>query len=449
MSIPLKVIMSNDLFTAYLDKTENFTVDIKVTTDELKSLLKEKRVVYGIKEDKLKELVLYPHQVSFPLLVAEGRRPVNGEDGYFVYESKEKKEEKEEKINFRNVMDIPSVKSGEVIARIIPPTKGVNGMDVTGREIQASDGKPAKIRPGKNVNLNENEFISLIDGQVSITNHVISVNPVFEVRGDVDMKVGNINFVGNVVIHGNVPTGYQIVAGGDIKVYGLVEGAQLVSKGNIFITGGITGGNKAKIAANGTIQASYFNQADVSAGQDVIISSSCLHSKISAKGSIDGRNAHIIGGSLFSEKDILVKKLGNHLYTKTEVTVGYVISDKEEENKLREEKEQILSSIQKLQMIENKILNKQEEISPQEKRLLIKQRMTKKQFERQLEDIQMQLDRKEQEKKNIVNCHIVIYDKVYPNTVLRFGNHVKMIQHEHSYVKFFVKDKEIVFEPIT
>ncbi|UTW69218.1 DUF342 domain-containing protein [Anaerobacillus sp. HL2] len=45
-----------------------------------------------------------------------------------------------------------------------------------------------------------------IDGQMSVESKaVIHVYPIFEVNGDLDLKVGNISFIGSVNIRGNVP----------------------------------------------------------------------------------------------------------------------------------------------------------------------------------------------------------------------------------------------------
>jgi len=42
--------------------------------------------------------------------------------------------------------------------------------------------------------------------------------PVYEVDGDVDYGVGNINFIGSVVIKGSIRDGFSVVAGSDIRL---------------------------------------------------------------------------------------------------------------------------------------------------------------------------------------------------------------------------------------
>ncbi|TKC18680.1 DUF342 domain-containing protein [Robertmurraya kyonggiensis] len=451
MDTPFRVKISKNQLEAHIELHEHHDEDLTISIGELENFLKEHQVVFGIIQTKLQEIAIDPTNIEYPLLIAEGTPPQHGEDAYLTVEFKKEETKQKEKVNFREVLDIPSVKTGEVLASAVTETFGVNGTAVTGKVIPARDGKPLKVKPGKNVIQNGSQFISTIDGQVSITHKSITVNPVFEVRGDLDLKTGNVNFVGNVVIRGNVPTGYEVVAGGDIKVYGLVEGAQLVARGNILISGGIAGGNRGNVVAGGSIQANFLNQAAIRAGQDVIIHTSSLHSSIEAKGAIYCKNGHIIGGTLLAGKDIYVKELGNDLYTKTGLAVGYDPSIDKKELSLKEESEQISENVKKLELIENKILatlKQKGQVTEQEKELLLKQRATKTQLEKQLRNIHWQLEEIELEKSDRSNFSIFVYDKVHPNTSLNFGKYSRLVQTTHSYVRFYIRNSEIVFEPI-
>ncbi|MEQ2526509.1 DUF342 domain-containing protein [Robertmurraya yapensis] len=451
MDTPFRVKISKNQLEAYIELQEQLDEDFTISVGELEAFLKEHQVVFGIIHTKLQEIAIEPSNIEYPFLIAEGIPPQHGEDAYLTVEFKKEETKQKEKVNFREVLDIPSIKSGEVMASAIPQTFGINGTAVTGKVLPAHDGKPLKVKPGKNVIQNGNQFIATIDGEVSITHKAITVNPVFEVRGDLDLKTGNVNFVGNVVIHGNVPTGYEVVAGGDIKVYGLVEGAQLVARGNILISGGIAGGNRGNVVAGGSIQANFLNQAAIRAGQDVIIHTSSLHSNVEAKGAIYCKNGHVIGGTLRSGKDIYVKELGNDLYTKTGLAVGYDPSIDKKELSLKEEAEQISENVKKLELIENKILvslKQKGQVTEQEKELLLKQRATKTQLEKQLESTLRKLEVIEFEKSDRSNFSIFVYDKVHPNTSLHFGKYSRLVHTTHSYVRFYIRNSEIVFDPI-
>jgi uncharacterized protein (DUF342 family) len=445
------VKISKDQLAAQLELVQEIGDDFSITVSELEDLLRDEKIVFGIEHETLKDLSENPQSFQFPLTIAKGIPPKNGEDAYITVEVYEEKSKKREKINFRDVLDIPSVKNGQVIANIVQQTFGSEGTSVTGRRIPARNGKPLKTRAGKNVVQIGNQFIATIDGQVSITDRTVTVNPVYEVRGDLDLKTGNIHFIGNVVIHGNVPTGYEVTSGGDIKVYGLVEGAHLHAKGNIYISGGVTGGYKGSLVADGSIQATYLNQADVKASEDIIIHSSILHSKVVAGGSVVCERGRIIGGCISSGKDIKVKELGNRLYTKTEITIGFDPALDEREKIIKEELEKNAESLKKLNALEHKLIESARlkgQVSEQEKNLILKQRATKNQLIAESNDLNRQLLEIEEERYEKQCGAVYVYDIAYPNVIFHFGKYSKSINREHSFVRFFVSGGEISFDPI-
>lgn len=445
-----RIIISKNRLSAKLELTGILGTEDTLSFDELSTFLKEEKVTFGIKENVLREICANPNSINYPIVVAEGAAQKDGVDAYLLSEVRTEENEKREKFNFRNVLKIPSVKSGQLLATIIPPTPGTNGTDVSGRTLQAKNGKPLKIRPGKNVLLNGTNYYSTSDGELSLTNRLISVNPVFEVNGDLDLKTGNIDFIGNVTVRGNVPSGYEIKAGGDIKIFGLVEGAAIYAEGNIIISGGVTGGNKGIVKASGTIQATYLNQAIVEAGQDVIIGTSILHSKVLAGGSLQCDRALVIGGTIVSKGDFHIKEVGNRLFTKTEIRAGVDTAFNEKEQELSKQKSALNESVNKLTGIEQKLLLVEKtvgKLSEEQKTIIIKQRATKNHILEQLRSIDEEIGLLEVERRSKQNSSIYIYGTIYPNSTLHFGKYAKLVQVKHSNVRFYFSDGEIVFEP--
>lgn len=418
--------------------------DVLVTKADLQRLLKNKKVVYGIDEGKLLRIAQDPHGVSYPVIIAQGTPAQAGHDAYLVNEIKQK--DKREKFHFRNVITIPSVKNGQLLASVIPATPGTNGTDVTGKILKAKPGRPLRTRPGKNVIFHLEQFFATTDGQVSITERAIHVNPVYEVRGDLDMKTGNIDFIGNVVIHGNVPTGYTIKAGGDIKIFGLVEGASLQANGSIYISGGITAEGRGQVVAQSNVQAAYLNQAHVIAGGDIFITRSVMHSKIEAKGSICCEQGLIIGGEIKSHSHIIAKEIGNHLFTKTCLLIVDT-SIAEKEHSLKKKINELKENINKLKMIVEKVerLKQAVSLSAEQERLLTKQKSAIKQLKEQLAEQEDELHDVEFLKKEKETPTICVQQIMFPNTHMRFGKYAKVIRKEHRNVKFWYDEGEIHF----
>lgn len=445
MEKQFRIHIAKDRLRAEIIAEQPLEPEFTVTKDELLQFLQNEKVVYGIKEKVIEDIAQNPHHISYPITVAEGTPPKAGHDAYLVNEIK--KADKREKFHFRNVMEIPSVKNGQLLASIIPATPGTHGKDIYGNQIKAKDGRPLRMQAGKNVLFHLEQFFATTDGQISITDKAIHVNPVYEVRGDLDMKTGNIDFIGNVVIRGNVPTGYQIKAGGDIKVYGLVEGAILEATGSIIVSGGISGENRGKVVAGANIQAAYMNQANVTAGADIIVTSSIMHSEVTAVGCIHCENGSIIGGKITAESHLFAKEIGNHLFTKTYLFIGSETNLVEKEQAIRTEIKKLTETIKKLNMIERKFERAKQagSLSQQQLLLLSKQKVTINQLTEQLFEKDEELKEIEAAIQEESIPTVCVRDTVYPNTHIQFGKYAKVIQKEHQNAKFWFDEGDIRF----
>lgn len=107
---------------------------------------------------------------------------------------------------------VKNIKSGDIISKKIPATRGTPGMDVYGNIVEARDGKDKFFFKGKNVKESEDgqELLSAIDGRVAYVNQMINVYPVLEIEGDIDLSVGNIDFVGTVFIKEKYQKGFRL-----------------------------------------------------------------------------------------------------------------------------------------------------------------------------------------------------------------------------------------------
>lgn len=447
MGETIEVKLSRDRLTAILDSSANR----KYPMDELLNFLKENHIQYGIKMDVLQSIVDDPASVNFPVIIASGIPPVNGSDAYLRNELRKRNDDQAEIFNFRVVMHIPSVNNGELLASIVPEGEGTNGVDVMGNSIPARKGRPLRIKTGSNILTRNGRYFSTVDGQVSITSKSISVNPVFEVNGDLDLRTGNIDFTGTVIIKGDIPSGYEIKAGGDIHVYGLVEASNLVAGGNIFIRGGVAGGMKGSISAEGNIIANYLNQSIVKAGQDIAIKTSILHSRITAGGNIDCRTGTIIGGVLSAGRNIHVKELGNELFTKTELAIGWDPFLDKRERDILGQMESAKANINKLIEIESKLADLVKhtgKISREQQEMIVKQLATRKSIEINLAELEGELDSLALEKQERLDSSLFVLDKVYPNAKMFFGKYALMTNRIYKMARFSLYQSEISIHPL-
>ncbi|WP_042348885.1 DUF342 domain-containing protein [Bacillus massiliigorillae] len=448
--------VSKDRLTAEISLKNDIVEDAEITVDQLKEMLKERKVVFGIKQDVLEKICKDKYEVDYPIIVAEGIKPEKGRDGYLInkteVEENQKTDEDDGKVfNLRNVMKIKSVKNGQLLAQIVESTMGIPGRDVYGNTIQAKNGRPLKLRAGKNVLYHLDSVFATIDGQISITPNTVNVLPVFEVNGDLDLKTGNIDFIGNVVIRGNVPTGYIIKAGGDIKVTGLVEGATLIAGGSVSISGGVAGAYKGSIEAGVDILANYLNQATCKAGRDISVESYILHSTISSGGKVVSRKGHIIGGETSALESIEANDFGNQHYMQTILYVGSSPKNLEREAEVYKELKQTREALKKLGYLFERIKKRERTqgyITEQDKLLLKKQQVTVATQKQYFEELEQELLRLKGEGHMDERVFLKAKGIIYPNAQIHFGKYSKPVQSKIQAVKIYLEYGEIVSSPL-
>lgn len=169
---------------------------------------------------------------------------------------------------------------------------------------------------------NPNRIISLINGFCFYHNGLITVKKLLNVRQDVDFRTGNIIFTGNVLVHGDVKTGFKLT-GGNLLVKGRVDGGQLRASGSVVVHGALKGAPSALIDAKGIVRLSSCEQARVITRGNLVIDGNCMHSELFVGGSliVKGR---LQGGMVHAKGVVYVKdQLGNAQGAPTKIALGY------------------------------------------------------------------------------------------------------------------------------
>ncbi len=105
----------------------------------------------------------------------------------------------------------------------------------------------------------DNTYVALMSGKIETQNDRVVILPVHELSGNADLSSGNIDFHGDVVIHGSVESGVIVKASGTITVDGIVEACTLEAGKDIILRSGMLGGNKASVKTKGSITAKFLN----------------------------------------------------------------------------------------------------------------------------------------------------------------------------------------------
>ncbi|MGM8211728.1 DUF342 domain-containing protein [Virgibacillus sp. W0430] len=447
-----KITVAQDKLTAEIHIFENYAeIDEHLNEKALRQFLQEENILYGIIEPAIQQVLSKPQSKEFPLKIAEGKSEVNGIDGKLEYMVNFNSEiKKTPNWNFRDVMRIPSVNKGDKIATIVEPTMGRPGKDVYGNKRRARQGKPVLIKAGKNVTLNPDDhtFYANSEGQVSVTTRNIHVHSVYELKESLSMKVGNIDFVGSVIIHGDVPTGYSIKAKGDIKIFGMVEAASLMAEGSIFVSEGMAGLKTGSLQAGENVHIGYLNQGIVTAGDTIYVENSILHSECTAENNVFCQQGNIIGGSLSVGGTVEAKDVGNRMNTKTEVYFGINKLESEKEKSLLAKKLELEETLSKLKIIGSNLEKQQSKDNPKLRITLLRQRHSFNKITAQLDEINRELEQMDSQLGKGQDSKLIVKGVLYPSVIVAFGKYKRTIDKNHHYVQVKVVEKEISLAPI-
>ncbi|WP_294400575.1 DUF342 domain-containing protein [uncultured Clostridium sp.] len=213
----------------------------KYTYEEIKKVLKEGNIVFGILEDKIKE-VCNEDEVE-NVLIAKGVQAVDDtpekmEILFKDFDRLEENAETEFKIDYRNRFMLATVKTGEEIARIIPAVIGKDGRDVYGNDVKHKDSSNVKFKAGEGCRYENNKIIATLEGKPSFKSNTFKVHQVYQVD-EVNLSTGNINFVADVEVAKTVQEGMEITAGHTVFIGGNVESAKISAASHITIDGNI------------------------------------------------------------------------------------------------------------------------------------------------------------------------------------------------------------------
>lgn len=457
----LQVTVSEDKMQAYL-VFRRVEGSLKISFRELEQYISSQGIHYGIQTDTLYLISQSPQEFFYTQnVIAVGIPPDEGQDGYIklLYgessdQGQRPKVREDGSVDYREVSQLTNVKAGQLIAERVPALMGTPGKTVTGEDIPPKNGKDAHFKIGKNVVVNPEKIAmyAAIDGLVTKTDkEKLNVFPVYEVNGDVDYNIGNIDFVGTVVIRGNILTGFRVKASGDIRVTGGIEGAEVESDGTIDISGGIIGSNKGFVKAGCNIRCSFIQEGNVYAGEDILVTQSIMHSNVRAGRSVKclGAKGLIVGGLIQAGDRVTARMIGNSMSTATVIEVGVRPELREELNDLRAVTRQLVESNDKtdkaLTLLDQMAAIGQ--LTADKLALRVKLSATKRQT---LEELAIAKERVLDIEKTLEDASTAQVDAVHTlwgGTKIVIGRYTRFVKEGSQRVTFRFSDGDIIMVP--
>lgn len=265
--------------------------------------------------------------------VAYGTPPEHGNDTVFqalVPETADRapKIDANGLVDYREHSGIVVVQAGDPLMRRIPPTPGVKGHTVLGRELPARAGLDAAFAPalsGVQAALEDSNLLkATVVGQAVLVEHGVIVEPVLRLS-EVNLAAGNIYFDGTVQIDGEVSHGMKVQAKGDIVVGGTVDGGLLEAGGDIRVAGGIIA--QAQVKAGGAVSARFAENCRMEAGTVIALEDMALECVLESRNQItigekSPKRGRLVGGSATAMMRVRTPLLGSDKGGVTRVKVG-------------------------------------------------------------------------------------------------------------------------------
>ena len=325
-----EVTFSDDGSEAYLciittDKTKS-----DYTVEDLAKRLKNAGVVNGIDKAELQK-VIDERIYNVPVKVAEGKKAVDGIDGWYEFLFQTEIDTKPKiledgSVAYSEYGDVPTVEEGQKVVIYHPAIPSEDGVSVRGETIIAKKGKELARLNGRGFiyDNEKKEYYAKYDGKITYRDDRLQIESELIIEGDVSFTTGDVTFQNDIHVRGNVLTGVKVISErGSIIVDGYVESAVLKAKKDIVLKNGMQGNGKGYLEAGGNVTGKFFEQVQIKAVNDVN-ANAIMNSDIECGQDVivSGKYGIIIGGKVSATRYIHATIIGNMSEVKTTISAG-------------------------------------------------------------------------------------------------------------------------------
>lgn len=441
-------------------------------TIDVKEVITESGITHGLQFEWLNRMVKEA-QVAEPGaevrgIIAEGTPPAPGIPSEFEFlvvplEDRvlQPQSRDDGSLNMRDLGGIEVVDAGQPLVRRIPSRPGDNGSDVLGDVIlsEAIPDQPFDIGEGTQVSPDDiHLLISKRHGVPLKMDRGMKVSEVLVVQ-DVDLKTGNVEYDGSVMIQGDVKNGMLVEAAADVYVNGFVENARIRARGDVIIKQGIIGKANATKDSSGVeaedacvvqgrnVTARFAQHAFIRADDKVELGTQLLHCRVLGcrdlhVGDAAKRKSKMVGGVVNLSGAAHIGTLGSIASAQTVLNFDLAARPIQEDIKtLHEQLDQKLETINGL--VDAILGMKKLKPSPE---LIAKMRKAKNTVDKLRVDSDQMLEQIESLEQQIEpiksQCRLHIYGAAYPNAEMLFLDIKYVFKEERKACQFgIVKDR--------
>lgn len=354
----VSVEVSKDEMHAFITVEAPAMSGADITADVIIRNLKAEGVLLGIDEQKISDFVDSP-VYSTPYEVATGVEPENGHDSYISYNFEtdlnklKARESASGNMDFKELNKIQNVVVGQTLATKVAATRGKGGKTLFGHYLEAKNGKDNPVVLGENVEFASDgvTIVAATDGQVLLVNGKITVEPLLALDA-VNIKTGNITFLGSVVIKGNIEDGFDVKASGNIDVGGTVGKSHIEAGGDIILHQGVFGKDEGTIKSGKSLWGKFIQAVKIEVEENVIATDSLMNCEVTAMKNIilHGKKAQITGGHYFATEEICARTVGSVGGAETILSVGVDPRAKKKLDELQESQSVLVKELESIEL---------------------------------------------------------------------------------------------------
>jgi hypothetical protein len=276
----------------------------------------------------------------------------------------------------------------------------------------------------------------------------VNVLPVHEVNGNVDINTGNIDFIGNVYVKGNVEEGFSIKAEGNVEIRGRVSAAEIESGGEVIVHKGFVGKEKGIIKAQGNVKVKFVENGNIKSQKNIIISDAVMHSRLIASEDIivAENKGLLVGGKCRAGQHIEANIIGSSMATTTKLEAGVSPEYKERINELEEEIEKAEHNLLKTRRalgVMEKIKEKHGKLPADRAITYNRLKKTKKKIVKSIADKEDEKESLNEKLKNIDRGKVKVNEKVYSGVQMTIGKYQYNVHEELRHSSFIEDSGEV------
>lgn len=301
------------------------------TTDaELRAALAAAKVVHGIDAAAVAAFAARLADATFAgqAVLARGEPPRDGTDGRVdglaAPHAIAGDARADGSVDYHDRHLLVPIHDGAELGRIVPPTAGAPGRDVTGVVRPARPGKAHAERVGAGARVVGDRVVATRSGVLLRDARLIDVVPLYTHGGDVDYASGSLHTDGSLEVRGDVHEGFTAVASGDLHVTGAVLGGTVRAGNDLRIDQGLLGAAASAIAG-GELRCRHATAALLQAGATVALGDQAAHCRIRGE-ALEAKDGHgtVFGGEVRVRSGIRLRVAGTPAGAPTHLIVGDV-----------------------------------------------------------------------------------------------------------------------------